>query len=120
MLRPISLGLHGPDTVDKKMVQPMMDENNLFNVTYDTKTDVLYVTKAVEKDTHGVLDHFGIIWRYDANDRLVGATVMDFCERWPDDAHWLVDRFTVEFRLRPSDARHMIEEAFSKYHKCAP
>ena len=52
-----------------------------FRVSYDESADVLYVTSGDRRSTHGVEDHNGIVWRFDADGTLVGVTIMDFSRR---------------------------------------
>lgn len=60
----------------------MAQKSKPFTVSYDGRADVLYITRKSASGVRGTEDRFGIVWRYDQGGELIGATIMDFNERW--------------------------------------
>lgn len=51
-------------------------------VTYDHRTDTLYVNYDVRASVdHSIEGDDGIVWRYDEQDMLIGVTMLSFTER---------------------------------------
>jgi uncharacterized protein YuzE len=53
-----------------------------FRVLYDRDSDVLYISTRDVAASRGVEDAAGIVWRYDSEGDLIGATVVDFDDYW--------------------------------------
>ncbi len=87
-----------------------MTDVSSFTVSYDRRADTLYITQRVDA-ARGVQDKFGIIWRYDNNGCLIGATVMDFRELWAADPRELVERLAEKFDLPIPQASVIIYKA---------
>jgi len=82
-----------------------------FNVTYDRDGDVLYISKRKIPAARGIEDKFGIVWRYDNDGELIGATIVDFYERWFKDKDALAVRLSSEFHITPPQARVVLDHA---------
>lgn len=50
-------------------------------VTYDTENDVLYVRFEDKPATSSIEDGHGRVWRFDAAEKIVGVTFIDFTAR---------------------------------------
>lgn len=88
-----------------------MSNINSFNVTYDPDGDVLYISKRKAPAARGVEDKFGIVWRYDSGGELIGATIVDFYDRWFRDKDALAVRLSREFHITPPQARVVLDHA---------
>lgn len=83
-----------------------------FRLSYDRCADTLYVSTKADGGSDARIDRFGVVWRYDRSGALVGATVMDFRERWPAERAGLTQRFAKRFALPQEDAEVVLERAF--------
>ncbi len=88
-----------------------MSNISSFNVTYDRDGDVLYISKRKAPASRGIEDNAGIVWRYDSEGELIGATVVDFYERWFKDKDALAARLSREFHITPPQARVVLDHA---------
>lgn len=84
-----------------------------FNVSYDRRTDVLYISTRSADGIDARLDRNGIVWRYDATGQLVGATIMDFHDRWHDQQNVLAGKLAKRFHLPEPQAHIVLDQAFS-------
>lgn len=91
-----------------------MSNIHSFNVTYDRDGDVLYISKRKAPAARGIEDQFGIVWRYDSNGELIGATIVDFYERWYKDKDTLAVRLSREFDITPPQARVVLDHALKE------
>ena len=82
-----------------------------FNVAYDAKSDVLYITARREASPRAREDRLGIVWRYGSDGDLIGATVMDFREIWSERASELADRLAERFDIPAPQALNVVEHA---------
>ena len=84
-----------------------------FSVQYDRGSDVLYVTTKLFGPAYGEEgDAPGLVWRYsDADNTLIGVTVMDFHSYWQPRFPELVKEFSSHFGLAPKRARKVLEAA---------
>jgi uncharacterized protein YuzE len=87
-----------------------------FNVTYDIDSDVLYISTRQEPAVRGVEDRNGIVWRYDGGGELIGATVVDFYERWFAQQPLLADEISRKFHVPSPQAKVVIEHALQSRH----
>lgn len=58
--------------------------NNKLWMTRDTVNDVLYLINSEGPCEIILEDYYGIVWRCDAERRLIGLTMSDFIARWPE------------------------------------
>jgi uncharacterized protein YuzE len=82
-----------------------------FTVAYDKRTDVLYIAARKEPAAKGTTDDYGIVWRYDSNGKLIGATVMDFHEYWDDHLALLERQLSDRFDVPVSQMRVVLKRA---------
>lgn len=87
--------------------------NDPFRLRYDSGADVLYVSIDQAAPAYGEEgDAPGLVWRYrDADDRLIGVTVMDFHSYWKPRFAKLVNEFADHFGLPHSRVKQALEEA---------
>ena len=85
-----------------------------FNVTYDRRTDVLYISTVREASTKGIEDKYGIVWRYGQNGILIGATVVDFRELWAERPENLADSIAEHFHIPAVQALNIVEHALEE------
>lgn len=83
-----------------------------FQVDYDRASDVLYITQMRSVSTKGVEDRNGIVWRYDVNGTLIGATLTDFFDRWHEDRSNLAIELAERFQISAPQANRVINHAF--------
>jgi Protein of unknown function (DUF2283) len=81
------------------------------SVVYDRGSDVLYINTRRELAARGIEDRNGIVWRYDRHGRLIGATVLDFRDRWFDQAPLLAGELSRRFHISESQAMVVVERA---------
>lgn len=91
-----------------------MSTINSFNVTYDRDGDVLYISKRKAPASRGIEDQFGIVWRYDGDGELIGATIVDFHGRWYKDKDALTVQLSRQFQITPTVARVVLDYAFKE------
>ncbi|WP_265518997.1 DUF2283 domain-containing protein [Nitratireductor luteus] len=82
-----------------------------FNVSYDRRTDVLYISTRPQDGTDARIDRSGIVWRYDDAGQLVGVTVMHFFDRWGADTETLAGKLSKRFHLPPQQANKVVDHA---------
>lgn len=81
------------------------------NVRYDRRADVLYVTTALNGPAKAREADNGIVWRYlEADNTLVGATVIDFREIWHSRLTDLVEEFAAHFHVSKGSAARALEK----------
>jgi uncharacterized protein YuzE len=56
--------------------------NSSLTVSYDRRTDVLYINVEHEPSVTAVEDSAGFVWRYSHSGALIGVTLVDFRELW--------------------------------------
>jgi uncharacterized protein YuzE len=88
-----------------------MSKIESFNVTYDSGSDVLYISCRRDVAARGVEDKYGIVWRYDQTGALIGATIMDFVDFWGSQQSLLADQISSHFHIPPPQAAVVIEHA---------
>jgi uncharacterized protein YuzE len=81
----------------------------LLNVRYDRNSDVLYISVRREVATKGVEDRQGIIWRYDREGGLIGATVLDYQGLWEGKGHQLATELSRRFEIPTDEIKHALE-----------
>lgn len=89
----------------------VMTDISSFSVAYDRRADVLYIAEVNRSASRGVEDRFGIVWRYDEDGRLIGATVMDFIESWSDDPSALAEKIAERFKMPVAHAGVIVKRA---------
>jgi uncharacterized protein YuzE len=89
-----------------------MSSVNSFNVTYDQDSDVLYISKRAEPAARGIEDRWGIVWRYDKDGELIGATIVDFHFQWSSRRSLLTDEISKRFNIPEPQASVVVEHAW--------
>ena len=89
-----------------------MAQISSFRVEYDRDQDVLYIISRHVPAARGIEDASGIVWRYDNTGELIGATVVDFYDRWFTHQSQLAEELSRHFAIPPSQARVVVEYAF--------
>jgi hypothetical protein len=82
-----------------------------FNVVYDRGSDVLYISRRRDSAARGIEDKYGIVWRYDVRGNLIGATVVDFHDRWLDQQTLLADELSRRFEIPSPQAQVVLNHA---------
>lgn len=86
-----------------------------FNITYDAGGDVLYINRRGEAASHAMEDQYGIVWRYDKDGELIGATIMDFMDVLMKSQYLapplLADQISFHFNIPQPEAVELIERA---------
>lgn len=83
-----------------------------FNVKYDPRTDVLYISTDRNGPAYAREGDDGIIWRYLETDHsLVGVTVMDFDAYWKSHMADLVSQMSAHFHIPARYAKSTLELA---------
>lgn len=90
-----------------------MAQNSPLRIRYDKYADVLYVSFERKPADHGVEDQFGIVWRYDANGGIIGATVMGFHDKWNGDRGGLAHQMAGRLGVSEPVAASVVEDAFA-------
>lgn len=80
-----------------------------FRVVYDAGSDVLYISTRREAAARGIEDANGIVWRYDGAGALIGATVVDFHDRWVDHTSKLAEEISRHFHIPVPQARGVVD-----------
>jgi hypothetical protein len=88
-----------------------MSKVGSLNVVYDRGSDVLYISTRREAAVRGVEDKNGIVWRYDRQGELIGATVLDFHNRGFDQTPRLAGELSRNFRIPEPQAMVVVEDA---------
>lgn len=89
-----------------------MSSVSSFSVVYDADSDVLYISKRRQPAVRGVEDRNGIVWRYDRDGELIGATVVDFYDRWFEQQPLLAAELSRRFDIPTPQARVVLDHAF--------
>lgn len=86
---------------------------DVFNIRplYDDKGDVLYLTRLAMPATRTHEDEDGWIWRYDAGGTLVGVTILDPKDDWPDHGDRMVEKLAAAFALAPEAIASLLDKA---------
>lgn len=63
-------------------------------ITREPNFDVLYLTVQSKLAVKGLEDCFGILWRFDEDNRLIGLRMPNFIARWPERQPVLLDLLT--------------------------
>ena len=92
-----------------------MNDIKSFQVSYDTIADVLYITVRKEPAASGVEDCHGIVWRYDSNGELIGATVVDFYDEWYSKQVELTQEISRHFHIPAPQAKIIVEKAMPSH-----
>lgn len=82
-----------------------------FNVRYDASADVLYISTFDTIAAKGREAPNGIVWRYDRDGHLIGATVLDFYELWFDDQETLAGELSAKFEIPLPTAEVVVNRA---------
>jgi uncharacterized protein YuzE len=88
-----------------------MNNVSSFNVVYDSDSDVLYISKRREPAARGIEDKDGIVWRYDGDGDLIGATVIDFYDHWFSRRALLADHLSKRFGISAPQAMVVLDHA---------
>ena len=80
-----------------------------FNVIYDSGSDVLYISTRKETAIRGIEDKHGIVWRYAANDELIGVTMIDFRSGWSNRQIELAREISFRFNISLQRAENLLE-----------
>lgn len=91
-----------------------MPRTSTFIVTYDAGSDVLYVARRQESAARGVESRSGIVWRYDRQGRLIGATVLDFYDRWSHKSEDLAAELSHHFQIPTPQAQVVVDRALEQ------
>lgn len=94
-----------------------MSKVSAFSVVYDGAADVLYLTRRAEPAATGKQDKYGVVWRYDRDGTLIGATIMDFYESWSDDLSLLTERLAKRFAIPEPQAQVVLNQALSLHEE---
>jgi uncharacterized protein YuzE len=86
-----------------------MTDTGTPRVSYDTGSDVLYIVIRKEAATRGVEDGNGIVWRYGADNSLIGVTIQDFHDMWDGHITLLADEISRRSDLTFDLAKAAIE-----------
>ena len=85
-----------------------------FNVVYDRDADVLYFSAKTVPASRSVMDDRGILWRFDADGLLIGATIMDFDEFWRTRHVELAAQLSRKFDLPAKQTKAILDHAAAK------
>jgi uncharacterized protein YuzE len=80
-----------------------------FNVTYDVHADVLYISTRRARSARGIEDSYGVVWRYDGEGELIGATIVDFNEYWHDKHELLSRELSKRFDIPRKQAETVLD-----------
>ena len=87
-----------------------MTDPTPIQTTYDTDSDVLYLTASHAIATRGVEDENGFVWRMGADGALVGLTVLDYRERWAQDRSLLTRDIAERFAITAAQALALLAQ----------
>ena len=82
-----------------------------FRVLYDRDSDVLYISRRDVAAARGVEDVAGIVWRYDSEGELIGATIVDYYDYWGSRSGELTRAIANRFAIPESAAALVLEHA---------
>jgi hypothetical protein len=94
-------------------LEAIVSDMTSFNVTYDRDSDVLYISTRKSPAARGVEDRYGIVWRYDGQGDLIGATVVDFYGSWHTKRPELAYEIARNFQIPEKQARVVVDHAFN-------
>lgn len=79
------------------------------HASYDRCADVLYVVTSDNAPARARMDANGILWRraFDDN-RVVGATIMDYTSSWRSDPQTLESIMSRNFHVSPKAVRRVL------------
>jgi len=80
-----------------------------FHVAYDEHADVLYITTRRDRSARGIEDSLGVVWRYDGEGELIGATIVDFVDYWHDKHALLAREISKRFHIPQKQAETVLE-----------
>jgi uncharacterized protein YuzE len=84
-----------------------------FHVTYDGDSDVLYISVRKAPAARGIEDGYGIVWRYDGDGELIGATIVGFHDDWFNNRPTLSDEISRRFEIPSQQARVIVDQAMN-------
>lgn len=79
--------------------------------TYDPSSDVMYLRVGAGGANHATEDERGIVWRYGHEGNLVGATVLDFEDKWSGDRSAFTRELASVLNTLPGEMSIVIESA---------
>jgi uncharacterized protein YuzE len=82
-----------------------------FRVLYDRDSDVLYISTTSAPASRGIEDSQGIVWRYDSEGNLIGATVIDYYDHWSKRRVELTRAIAKRFDIPEGAAERVLEHA---------
>lgn len=88
-----------------------MKNVNEFRVLYDRDSDVLYISTRDMAASRGIEDAQGILWRYDGEGNLIGATVVDYLDHWMMKRPELTKAIASKFEIPQGAAERVLEHA---------
>ena len=91
----------------------MKNRISAFDVIYDAFSDVLYISRKSENATRGMEDRSGIVWRYNSDGVLVGATIIDFQELWAGRSDDLAAKISEKFDVPVPQAESVVNHVLS-------
>jgi uncharacterized protein YuzE len=91
-----------------------MSDFKSFNVTYDRDSDVLYISARREPAARSIEDPIGVVWRYDRNGDLIGATLVDYGEMWYTRRAELAERLSRGFDIPVGQINAILNHAMDK------
>lgn len=80
-----------------------------FKVAYDQSADVLYISTRRDRSTRGVEDSYGVVWRYNGEGELIGATIVDFYDYWHDKHALLARELSKKFHIPRQQAETVLD-----------
>jgi predicted nucleotidyltransferase len=92
----------------------MIHNHASFDAKYDSDIDVLYISVGREFADHIIEDIRGIVWRYDASNSLIGATIVDFSSWWSHKREQLSRHFARRFSILQTEIMISVEKALHK------
>jgi hypothetical protein len=81
-----------------------------FNVLYDKKGDVLYISTVDAPAARGVRDR-GLLWRYAGTGELIGVTILDYRDFWYDRRKELAQEIARKFDMPAEATQRVLEHA---------
>lgn len=88
-----------------------MSNINEFRVLYDRDSDVLYISTRDTAAARGIEDAQGIVWRYDRDGNLIGATVVDYQDHWFKRRRELTSALATKFDIPQLAAERVLQHA---------
>jgi uncharacterized protein YuzE len=84
-----------------------------FNVTYDSASDVLYISTVKVAAARGVEDEHGILWRYAGNGELIGVTILDYRDLWYGRRRELAREMARKFHVPAGATERVLERVLA-------